>query len=285
VGLVLPGALTWVLDMVGVDWPNIDEDQLRSAADEMRQLADEFSGNTGDAKSSVEQMLANNSSDSLALFEALWNKLAGSHLPQLAEGLKVVGAGLDVAAVVVIGLKAAAIAQLAILAAEIISDQAEAVVTFGASEALIPVQTMATREIMKEVVDQAVKQVEQQLIQAVEGPIFEALTSAGEELTGQLLGDALGTHSGVDLGAVASAGGKGFEQGVQSVASDPLGAAGLTTPNGSGSADPNSTDAGATSGEPQYGEPQYSAPRTTESPDAEQFQPRTGVLVPDERQV
>jgi hypothetical protein len=255
--LVLPGALTWVLDMIGIDWPNIDEDQLRQAADELRELADEFTGNTGDAKSSIESMLQNNTADSLELFEALWNKLAGSHLPQLAEGLQVVGAGLDVAAVVVIGMKAAAIAQLAILAAEIISDQAEAVVTFGASEALIPVQTMATREIMKEVLDQAVKQVEQQLIQAVEGPIFEALTSAGEELAGQLVGDALGTSSGVDLGAVASAGGSGFEQGVQSVASDPLGAAGLTTPGmGTGAAN---------------------------SQDAEQFQPRTGVLEPDEQ--
>ena len=39
---------------------------------------------------------------------------------------------------VVVGLKGAAIVQLAILAAEIIADQAAAPLTFGASEAAIP---------------------------------------------------------------------------------------------------------------------------------------------------
>ena len=255
-GLVLPGALTWVLDLVGVDWPNIDEDQLRQAADELREIADELTGHTGQAKSDIERMLQNNTADSLELFEALWNKLAGNHLPQLADGMKVVGAGLDVAAVVVVGMKAAAIAQLAILAAEIISDQAEAAFTFGASEALIPVQTMATREIMKEVLDQAVKQVEQQLLSAVEGPVFEALTNAGEELAGQLVGDALGTRSGVDLGSVAKAGGSGFEHGVDSVAKDPAGALGLTTPD-SGDSESGSDD---------------------------HFQSHSGVLVPGEQE-
>lgn len=209
--------------MVGVNWPNIDEDQLRSTADELRQLSQELTSNSADAKSQIEQMLQNNSSDSLQLFEALWNKLSGSHLPQMAQGMNVAADALDVGAVIVVGMKVAAIAQLAILAAEIISDQVEAAFTFGASEALIPVQTMATREIMKTIEDQIVQQLEQQLIGAVEGPVIDALTSAGEELATQLAGDALGVSSGVNLGQVASAGASGFGQGVQSLASNPLG--------------------------------------------------------------
>jgi hypothetical protein len=223
--------------MVGIDWPNVDEDQLRSTADAMRQLSQELTGNSGDAKAQIEQMLANNSSESLQLFEGLWNKIAGSHLPQLADGMNIVADALDAGAVVVVGLKVAAIAQLAMLAAEIISDQAEAAVTFGASEALIPVQTMATREIMKEIEDQFVKQLEQQLMSAVEQPVIDALTSAAENLAEQLVGDALGTHSGVDLGEAASAGGSAFQQGVQGLAADPLGAAGLTVPGSGGSGD------------------------------------------------
>jgi hypothetical protein len=27
---VLPGEVAWVLDLIGVQWPNIDEDELRS---------------------------------------------------------------------------------------------------------------------------------------------------------------------------------------------------------------------------------------------------------------
>ena len=226
-GLELPGALTWVLSMVGIDWPNVDEDELRSAATDLRSLASELTGSTGKAKSDIESMLSNNSSQSLELFDALWQKVSGSHLPQMAEGMNVMATGLDISAVVVVGMKVAAIAQLAILAAEIIADQVEAFFTFGASEAEIPIEVAATRGIMKGIMDQAINQVEQQLISAVEGPVFQALGDAGEELAGQLLGDALGTQKGIDLGKVASAGGSGFEQGVDSVVSNPAGAVGL----------------------------------------------------------
>jgi hypothetical protein len=205
------------MNLVGVNWPNVDEDQLRSSADTMRQLSQELTSNTGEAKSDIEQMLRNNSSQALQLFEALWHKLAGSHLPQVAQAMNIVADGLDAAAVVVVGLKAAAIAQLAELAAEIIADQAAAPETFGASEALIPVETEATHGIMQEIIDQAVQQVEQQLMQAVEQQVINALTSAGQELAGQLVGDALGTRNGIDLGAVAQAGGQGSEQGWQGV--------------------------------------------------------------------
>jgi hypothetical protein len=215
VGVVLPDALAWVLNLIGIDWPNIDEDELRSAASELRTISGELTSNTGDAQSQIEQMLGANSAQSLELFQALWNKLAAGHLPQLGEGMNLLADGLDVSAVVVVGLKLGAIAQLAILAAEIIADQAAAPFTFGASEAAIPVETEATSQIVKQIVKNAVDQVEQQLISAVEGPVFSALDSAAQEMAGQLLGDALGVHSGVDLGSVASAGGSGFEQGVQ----------------------------------------------------------------------
>ena len=213
--------------MIGIDCPNVDEDELRSAANDLRTLAGDLTGSTGKAKSDIESMLSNNSSQSLELFDALWQKVSGSHLPQMADGMKVVATALDASAVLVVGMKVAAIAQLAILAAEIIADQVEAFFTFGASEAEIPIEVAATRGIMKEIMDQAVKQVEQQLIQAVEGPVFQAIGNAGEELAGQLLGDALGTQKGIDLGKVASAGGSGFEQGVDSTVSNPAGAVGL----------------------------------------------------------
>lgn len=235
-GLELPGPLVWVLNLVGINWPNVDEDQLRSAASELRQFSQELTSNSGDAQAGIQQMLSNNSSQSLELFQALWNKLSGSHLPQMATAMGVVGDALDVGAVIVVGLKAAAIAQLAMLAAEIISNQAEAVVTFGASEALIPVETMATREIMKTVMDQAIQQLEQQLMSAVEQPVINALTSAADDLAQQLVGDALGVSSGVNVGAVAQAGASGFGQGAQGLVSDPLGAMGVTGGGGQGAA-------------------------------------------------
>jgi hypothetical protein len=239
-GIVLPDALAWVLNLIGIDWPNIDEDQLRSGASDLKQIASELTSNKGDAESQIEQMLGVNSSQALKNFEAIWDKVAKDHLPQLAQGMDLLADGLDVSAVVVTGMKVAAIAQLAILAAEIIADQAAAPFTFGASEAAIPAEEEITEQVLKRVFDQAVKSVEQQLINAVEGPIFDALDSAAENMAGQLLGDALGTHSGVDLGAVGQAAGSGFGEGVQTAVTT------VTTP---WSPDAASSDGGDDEGE------------------------------------
>lgn len=248
-GVVLPSELTWVLSLIGVEWPNIDEDQLKSAANELRSLSSELTGHTGDAKADIEKMLGVNSSDGLEVFETMWKKLADGHLKQLGEGLNLLGTGLDVAAVVVEGMKLAAIVQLGILAAEVIADQAAAVETFGASEALAAAQTAITRTVVKQLLDQAIKSVEQQLLQIVEGPVFAALEGAGEELAGQLLGDALGTRSGVDVGAVASAGGQGFKQGVQDSEQQLSGMAQNAVSNPAGAAESVATGQGLPTGE------------------------------------
>lgn len=226
-GVVLPDALTWVLDLIGIEWPNIDEDELRSGATELRQLSGELTGNTGDAQSSIAQMLQANTSESLELFDALWQKLAAGHLPQLAQGLNAIAVALDGCAVLVEGMKVAAITQLGILAGEIIADQAAAPFTFGASEAAIPGEVEITSQIVKQIVKQVVDQVEQALLNAIEGPIFSALTSAAEELGEQLLGDVAGVSSGIDLGSVASAGEKGLTGGVTSEIEDPGSLVGL----------------------------------------------------------
>ena len=238
-GVTLPDELAWVLNLIGINWPNIDEDELRNAASELRTIAGELTSNTGDAQSKIEQLLGANTSESLELFQALWNKVAKGHLPQLGEGMNLLATGLDISSYVVIGLKLAAIVQLALLAAEIIADQAAAPVTFGASEAAIPVETEATSQIVKQILKNAVDQVEQQLVQAVEGPVFSALDSAAQEMAGQLLGDALGVRSGVNLGSVASAAGSGFGQGVEQSGEQlthPMGGGGQTgeTSHGAG---------------------------------------------------
>jgi hypothetical protein len=228
VGLVLPGALAWVLDMIGIEWPNIDEDDLTQGADELRQLAEELTSNTGQAQSDITQMLSANSSQSLDTFNALWQKLAAGHLPQLADGLKAIGVALDASAALVVGMKAGAIVQLGILAAEIIADQAAAPFTFGLSEAAIPGEVELTSQLVKQIFKQVAQQVEQALLNAVEGPVFAALGSAGEELAGQLLGDAVGTSSGLNVGAVVSAGEQGGASAVSGEAGDPLSVFGIS---------------------------------------------------------
>jgi hypothetical protein len=186
-GVVLPDEVAWILGLIGVNWPNIDEDELRKSATELRTLASDLLDHGNATKAEIEQMLQDNSMQSLDLFEELWNQIIAGHMPQLAEGFKAFAVALDVAAVVVTGMKVAAIVQLVALAAEVIADQAAAVVTFGASEALAAAQVAATRLIVKALEDQAVQAVENKLMAVVEGPIFAAIDKIGSDLAGKLL--------------------------------------------------------------------------------------------------
>jgi hypothetical protein len=207
----------WVLDLIGVNWPNIDEDELRAAADDLREIGAELTGHTGDAASDIAAMLGVNSSESLELFEALWSKLSDGHLQALGQGMDLLGTGLDIGAIVIEGMKYAAIVQLVVLAAELIAAQAAAPFTFGASEAVAAAQMQITRQFVKQLIKQVINEIEQQLISMVTGPIYAALESGAQELAGQLLGNALGVRDGVDLDSITDAGKQGFSAGVDAL--------------------------------------------------------------------
>ena len=86
-GVVLPNELVWVLGAIGVTWPNIDEDELRRAGDEFRKLSAELSAHKSGAMGEIEQMLGVNSSESLKVFQALWDKVVKGHLSELMEAV------------------------------------------------------------------------------------------------------------------------------------------------------------------------------------------------------
>jgi len=237
----LPNELVWVLGAIGVTWPNIDEDQLRHAGDEFRKLSGELSDHKAGAMNEIEQMLHLNSSESLKVFQALWEKVVKGHLSDLEEGLNILAGAMDTCAVIVEGMKIAAIAELAAFAVETAADVAAAVATAGIAAAGEVAIEIATQEIVKGIIQQAIDQVEFQIKQALLAPVVDTLISAGLNLGEQLLGNALGVNQGVDLSAVIAAGQSGAGQGFStmtgqlgSMATNPLGPAGLgiTGPNG-----------------------------------------------------
>ena len=57
-GYVLPGWLDEILDFIGINWPNVDEDDYREMADAMREFAEKFEGHGGEAHAAVNRILA-----------------------------------------------------------------------------------------------------------------------------------------------------------------------------------------------------------------------------------
>ncbi|GAA0680292.1 hypothetical protein GCM10010193_37450 [Kitasatospora atroaurantiaca] len=213
--MVLPDELAWALDLIGVNWPNVDEDDYREMADALRSFAEEMDSGVADMHSAVQDMLGGNAGLAAEAFEAHWGKLSGTHLHQLAEGGRLVATCLDGVAVVIEGAKNAAIVQLGIMAAEVIAAQATAPFTFGLSEAGALAATQTTRVIVRRLLKEAEQQLIDQLVSMATGPVIEALSNMAGNVVLQLGEQALGMSDGVDRKQVGKAGEDGLKDGVE----------------------------------------------------------------------
>ncbi|MFI5531908.1 hypothetical protein ACIA8O_25585 [Kitasatospora sp. NPDC051853] len=189
-GVVLPDELAWVLDLIGINWPNVDEDDYREMADALREFASDIDTGVADAHGAVQEMLGSNAGLAVQAFEAHWGKISGTHLHQLAEGGRLVAVCLDGVAVVIEGAKIAAVVQLGILAAEVIAAQAAAPFTFGLSEVGALGATQATRVIVKRLLKEAQQMIVDQLMEMATGAVIEAVAGMAGDLVINLLEDA-----------------------------------------------------------------------------------------------
>ncbi|MGP8298143.1 DUF6531 domain-containing protein [Streptomyces inhibens] len=215
-GVVLPGWADELLDLIGVSWPNVDEDDYREMANAMREFADDIDEGANEAHTAI-QGLVGSAGGSLAIeaLNAHWGKINGQHLQGLADCGRMAGTAMDGVAILIEGAKIAAVVQLGILAAEVIAAQAAAPFTLGLSEVGALAATQATRMIVKRLFKEVCQQVAEQVISIALTPVEEALGAMVGDLVVQLGANALGVQDGVDLGQTAKAGKEGFGQGVQ----------------------------------------------------------------------
>lgn len=201
---MLPSELSWALNMIGIPWPNIDEDQLHQSASQLRQVTSELSNTHQQASVSIQGTLVANQSIALQGFEKLWNMLE-QHLPTVIDVLNGMAEFLDVAADVVTGMKDGIIAALAAFAAEILADQALAVETLGASEAAIPAEVAATDEIVDQILDQVANQLEQQAASIIQKAVTDVAEKVVLDLAKQFEAMLTGKQSSFDWNSLGDA--------------------------------------------------------------------------------
>lgn len=215
---MLPSELSWALNMIGIPWPNIDEDQLHQSASRLRQVTAELGDTHQQASVSIQGSLVANQSIALQGFEKVWGMLE-EHLPTVIDVLNGLAEFLDVAADVVTGMKTGIIAALVTFAAEFIADQAAAVETLGASEAAIPVEIAATDEIVDQILNQVAQQIEAQAEQIVQKAVSDVAQKVVADLAKQLEAMLTGKQSGFDWSRL----GDSVVQGAQKAGSDTVG--------------------------------------------------------------
>ena len=180
--LTLPGELVWVLDLLGYNWPEADEEKLHEVAQTWRDFATTISELEYRAVTASNEVVAANAGEAIDAFTTTWNEFgggSGGHLQDAQTAALAIAFAFDAAAVAVLAGKIAVIAQLVILACEIIAAQAAAPFTLGLSEVGALGATQATRVIVRRILDE--------MKQAVVEAVTNAMKHATMDTIKQLL--------------------------------------------------------------------------------------------------
>jgi uncharacterized protein YukE len=197
VSVELPGEVAWFLNTVlGVPWPNVDEDQVRAFAGHVRDFANNIDSTHQAASSTVQQMGSAYSGASYEQLVATWARMSSDHMTELVDACHVVAGALDAAADAIVAAKVAAIAELAALAASFIADQAAAVATFGIAEAGLALIEEAGKKLMNALIQQLEMLIVGQVIEAAVSPLEQVVERALGGLVFRGLQSALGVPSG-----------------------------------------------------------------------------------------
>jgi hypothetical protein len=189
VAINLPHWLAEIMGVLGFNWPEIDEDQLREAGKHLRSYADECEKShdrthsvvTGD----LQQAYAAQSYTALV---QVWSEQSSGHMKSLIEACRILADGLDVAAVGVEAMKGEVIVQLGIAAAEFVADQAAAAATFGIAEAAEPVMLEVQNRLLNAILQRFEAEVIGALVNGVMGPLREKIDQSVERLLFQEVG-------------------------------------------------------------------------------------------------
>ncbi|MFJ8951127.1 toxin glutamine deamidase domain-containing protein [Streptomyces sp. NPDC102381] len=212
VALMLPNGLEWLLEMCGFDWPTGDEDKMMECANTWRQFAADVTDLQSRGLTAAGNVLAENAGDSIDGFNKTWEKFAGGsgYFDDARQGAELIAICMDAAAMLIIGLKIAVIAQLVILAVEIAAAQAAAPFTLGLSEIGAMGAAAATRMILRKLLKEIAQQILQAVLETAKEPFVSALEAMISDVVAQTVEQNFGKQSGYDLGRTAKT---GYEEG------------------------------------------------------------------------
>ncbi|MET7286311.1 nucleic acid/nucleotide deaminase domain-containing protein [Streptomyces sp. NPDC005573] len=215
-GYTLPGWLDDVLDFIGINFPNVDEDDYREMATAMRDFADKFEGHGADAHKAVERVLSTSHGWAVDSMEKHWSQVKAGHLDKVPELARLFADACDIIADIVFGMKTKAEAELAVMAGSIGASAALAVFTGGLSALFGAAEVTALRQVVKRLIDEAVDRIVDELIARVSEPVNAKLEAMVEDMVLNLAEGAfsLPPDSGTGPGGMrlASAGGAGGMQ-------------------------------------------------------------------------
>ncbi|MFD8249227.1 hypothetical protein [Nocardia sp. NPDC059691] len=181
----IPSEVALFLNICGIPYPDINEDDVRALAGHVRTFAEQVRDTHDSATGVINQMGAFYSGESYQQLVATWAGMSATHMRQLDSACKLVGQALEVAATVITAVKIAVLAELAALAATYASIMVTPPLAPSA-----PLVAAAARRlceemvqylvgyIVAEVVGKAIEPLEQAIDDMVNGIVYDATRNA-----------------------------------------------------------------------------------------------------------
>lgn len=226
-GYTIPGWLDDVLDFIGINFPNVDEDDYRDMAGAMREFAEQFEGHGGDAHAAFSRILSSSEGWAVDAMEKHWNQVKASHLEKLPELARLFADACDVLADIIFGMKTKAEVELGVMAASVGISAGLAVVTGGLSALIGAAEVTAMRQVVKRIIDEAVDRIVDEVLAKITEPINAKLEAMVEDMVLDLADGAFsmppadgsagsggvhgghGGHGGMQLASAGGSGGGG----------------------------------------------------------------------------
>ncbi|MEO3978101.1 RHS repeat-associated core domain-containing protein [Streptomyces sp. CAU 1734] len=209
-GYTIPDGVDTMLDVVGVGWPNVDEDAYRDMADALREFAEDADDDAYTAHQDIQRLLSSGQSESLTALDRHWKKVQGKNT-DLAKAARIIAGALDRVADIIVARKIAAVAELADLCATVGIALAAAPFTMGLTSLLAAGKIAATRIAFKRILQEMAESAVAEITATLTAPAVAALESIVTDLAIQT---AMNVAAGQD-GPPADPAGPGGGQGLQ----------------------------------------------------------------------
>jgi hypothetical protein len=166
------------MGLIGLPWPNIDEDLLREYGEHIRAFGSHLGDTHGQMHVAFAGLSEANAGPASEAMLNTWNRISTTHLPELTEGCTLIALALEASAVAIKVAKDAILLALGVIVASLAADVVASVATLGLATAVEAGVIAGVRTAVKAILDQLEQALIAEALQAVLGPMEERLESA-----------------------------------------------------------------------------------------------------------
>jgi uncharacterized protein YukE len=197
----LPTEVEQFLQFIGINFPMVNEDAVRSMAQHVRDFSQNVASTHQDATDTINQMSQGYQGASYDALVQKWADKSNAHMTELHDACEVVATALDVGADYIVAQKVAAIAELVAMAVAFVADQAAAVATFGLAEVALAAIEEGAEKLCEFLEQQLTQYIIGEILEAAIKPLSGVIENALSGFVFQAVQGALGGSGGGDVGA------------------------------------------------------------------------------------